>query len=133
MPFMFPLKKPWRGRYTETYNCPMRPLNRYLFSYSTIFYANTLLKEQTKINCWNKFLCIQLVIISSMQGFIQALLLTSVFLEGLSFMAIGHNPAYISMLCFATGGSSSWRLWLFQELQVFTFPCIIRGSNLSLF
>ena len=40
-----------------------------------------------------------------MQGFIQACLLTSVFHERLSSMAIGHNPTYISMLALATGGS----------------------------
>ena len=32
------------------------------------------------------------------QSFIEALLLTSIFHEGLSFMAIGHNPACISIL-----------------------------------
>ena len=39
------------------------------------------------------------------QGFIQALWLTSVFHEGLSFMALGRNPTYISMLTIATRGS----------------------------
>ena len=39
------------------------------------------------------------------QGFIQALLLTSVFHEGLSFMAIGYNLTCISMLTLAAGVS----------------------------
>ena len=39
-----------------------------------------------------------------LQGFIQALLLTSVFHERLSFMAIGHNPICVSMLAIATRG-----------------------------
>ena len=42
-----------------------------------------------------------------MHGFIQALLLTSVFHEGLSFMAIGHDPMCISTLALEAGGS--WR------------------------
>ena len=46
------------------------------------------------------------VIISILlQGFIQVLLLTSVFHEGLSFMAVGHNPACASMLSLAAGDS----------------------------
>ena len=40
------------------------------------------------------------------QGFIQALLLTSVFYEGLSLMVIGHNPTYVSTLALAAGGSN---------------------------
>ena len=40
-----------------------------------------------------------------MRGFIQALLLTSVFQKGLSFMTIGHNPVYVSTLALAAGGS----------------------------
>ena len=50
------------------------------------------------------------------QGFIQALLLTSIFPEGLRFMALGHNPMCICMLTLAAGGSriSSGDLWLFQ-------------------
>ena len=31
----------------------------------------------------------------------------------------------ISSLCLAAGSSSSWKLWLFQQSQVFTFPCIL--------
>ena len=41
----------------------------------------------------------------SMRGLIQALLLTSVFQKRLSFMTIGHNPVYVSMLALAVGGS----------------------------
>ena len=37
--------------------------------------------------------------------FVQALFLTSVFHEGLSFMAIGHNPMCVTTLAIATGGS----------------------------
>ena len=37
------------------------------------------------------------------QGFIQALLLTSIFHEGLSFMALGHNTT-----CVSTSDSCSW-------------------------
>ena len=40
------------------------------------------------------------------QGFIQGLLLTSVFRKGLSFMAVSHNPMCIGMLTLAAGGSS---------------------------
>ena len=39
-----------------------------------------------------------------MQGFILALLLTSVFHEGLSFMTIGNNPTCFRKLVIATGG-----------------------------
>ena len=39
------------------------------------------------------------------QGFIQALLLTSVFHNGLSFMTVGHKPTYISTLMLVVGGS----------------------------
>ena len=40
-----------------------------------------------------------------MQGFIQALLLTSVFPEGLSLMAAGYNPTCVSTLALAAEGS----------------------------
>ena len=43
-----------------------------------------------------------------MQGFILALLLTSVFHEGLSFMTIGNNPTCFRKLVIATGGSYGW-------------------------
>ena len=39
------------------------------------------------------------------QGFVQALLLSSVFHEGLSFMAVGHDPTCVSAFAIATGGS----------------------------
>ena len=39
------------------------------------------------------------------QGFTQALLLISVFHEGLSFMAVGHNATCINMLTLAARGS----------------------------
>ena len=39
------------------------------------------------------------------QGFIQALLLTSVFHEGLSFMAVGYNPTCVSTFAIAAGSS----------------------------
>ena len=39
------------------------------------------------------------------QGFIQALLLTSVFHERLSFIAAGHNPVCVSTLAITTGDS----------------------------
>ena len=39
------------------------------------------------------------------QGFIQALLLTSAFHEGLSFMDVGHNPTCLSTLTLAAVGS----------------------------
>ena len=42
------------------------------------------------------------------QGFIQALLLTSVFHEGLSFMDVGHNPTCISTLTLAVVGSRGY-------------------------
>ena len=40
------------------------------------------------------------------QGFLRALLLTSVFHKGLSFMAVGQNPTCISTLTLAAGDSS---------------------------
>ena len=40
-----------------------------------------------------------------LQGFIQALLLTFIFHEELSFMAVGHNLTCVSMLAIAIGGS----------------------------
>ena len=40
-----------------------------------------------------------------LQGFIQALLLTSVFHEGLSFMDVGHKPTCVSTLTLAAMGS----------------------------
>ena len=66
-------------------------------------------------------------------GFVQALLLTSVFHKRLSFMAIGQNPMCVSMLAIATGssyggavsptllgpGEYPWKLWLFHPSQVF--------------
>ena len=39
------------------------------------------------------------------QSFIQALLLTSVFYKGLSFMVLGHNPTRGSTFALAAGGS----------------------------
>ena len=39
------------------------------------------------------------------QGFTQALLLTSAFHEGLSFMDVGHNPTCLSTLTLAAAGS----------------------------
>ena len=61
---------------------------------------------------WYFFLENQLVYC---QGFIQALLLTSVFHKGLSFMAVGNNPTYV-VPC-------SWGLKLpgFQIAQSFPF------------
>ena len=41
----------------------------------------------------------------TVQDFIQALLMTSVFHEGLSFTAVGHDPLCISTLALAAGGS----------------------------
>ena len=38
------------------------------------------------------------------QGFIQALLLTSVFHERLSFMAVCHNFKFVNMMTLAAGG-----------------------------
>ena len=43
--------------------------------------------------------------INNVQGFIQALLLTSVFHEGLSFMDVGHKLTCVSTLTLATVGS----------------------------
>ena len=52
----------------------------------------------------NTLSCVHLCLY--LQGFIQALLLTSVCHEGLSFMAMGHNlMCIISMLTLAAGGS----------------------------
>ena len=39
------------------------------------------------------------------QDFIQALLLTSVFYEELSFMTTGHKPIFVSTLALAAVGS----------------------------
>ena len=46
---------------------------------------------------------ITLVIFVSYQGFIQALLLISVFYQGLSFMVVGHNLTYLERWPFQLG------------------------------
>ena len=51
-----------------------------------------------KLDSVNFFLFVSYKVISDNQGFNQALLLTSIFHEGLSFMTVGHNPTCISML-----------------------------------
>ena len=75
------------------------------------------------------FLSPFLVVSSMSQGSIQALWLTSVFHEGLSFMAIVHHPTYISMLTPCSWGfiwsavntscgvqeQCPWKLWLFPQ------------------
>ena len=71
------------------------------------------------------------------QGFIQALLLTSVFHNGLSFMTVGHKPTYISTLMLVAGGSGAMPLETLtispiQGFQI-AFPCIIRLLNLFFF
>ena len=58
------------------------------------------------------------------QGFIQALLLTSAFHEGLSFTAAGHNPTRISKLSLPAGG-------LYGSLQTSLVGC--RGNVLESF
>ena len=49
------------------------------------------------------------------QGIIQALLLTSVFPERLSFIAVSYNPGCVSTLALSARGSSSWKIWLCQQ------------------
>ena len=39
------------------------------------------------------------------KSFVQALLLTSIFHDGLSFMVIGQNPMYVNLLALAAGFS----------------------------
>ena len=73
-------------------------------------------------------------------GFYPSTFLTSVFHEGLSFMAVGHNRMCISMLALAAGGSRGCDkapLWSSgaKSLEALTisaipgfqiaFPCII--------
>ena len=69
------------------------------------------------------------------QGFIQALLLTFVFHEELSFMAIGHNLKCISILILAAGGSRVAPLVAISVISSFqiAFPCIFGRHNFFLF
>ena len=60
----------------------------------------------------------------SCQGFIQALFLTSVFPEGLSFMTAGQNPPNVRQHI----GPCSWGFMLMEVLVISAipgFPCII--------
>ena len=61
-----------------------------------------------------------------MQGFIQALLLTSVFPEGLSLMAVGYNPTCVSTLALAAEGSKPLKALAISVIPGFqiAFPCI---------
>ena len=68
------------------------------------------------------------------QDFIQALLLTPVLHEGLSFMAVCHNPTCISMFVIITGGSSHMNMavlliWCFK----IAFACIFGDLIFSIF
>ena len=81
----------------------------------------------------NFFVSLDKSVLLHHQGFIQALLLASVFYEGLSFMFVGHNPTCINTLdpcswVFIWGavnpacevqGQCLWKLWLFHWFQVF--------------
>ena len=73
-------------------------------------------------------------------GFIQALLMTSSFHEGLCFMTLGHNPTCISTLTLAAGvhmgcckpplwgpGAMSLEALAISQISGFqiAFPCII--------
>ena len=81
----------------------------------------------------------------SRQGFIQALLLSSVFHEGLSFMTVGYNLMRINTLTLSAGnsrvsltsgiqGERSWKLWLFQRSQVFKYSFhALFGENYFVF
>ena len=76
-------------------------------------------------NTWLKFTCIYVFL----QGFIETFLLTSVFLKGLSFMAVGHSPKCVSTLTLAAGGLSPQ---LFILLSHVSFGALI-FSFLGLF
>ena len=72
-------------------------------SFFWILKQNKCLASQYKI--FLSYLKDRQTISSKFQSFIQALLLTFVFHEGLSFIAVGHNSMCVSMLAIATGGS----------------------------
>ena len=58
--------------------------------------------------CWKEvktFFQIRMILMWWHLGFIQALFLTSVFCEGLSFMDVGHNLTCVSILTIAAVGS----------------------------
>ena len=76
-----------------------------------------------------------------LQGFIQALLVTSFFHEGLSFMTVGHNTTCVSTLALAAGvhmgrcnssfggpGEMSLEALAISLIPGFqiVFPCIVR-------
>ena len=65
-------------------------------------------KQYSKVNIMNYFECSKCKV-DNAQVFISTFLLISVFHEGLSFMALGHNPTCISTLAIATR-SSHWAL-----------------------
>ena len=65
-------------------------------------------QQYSKVNIMNYFECSKCKV-DNAQVFISTFLLISVFHEGLSFMALGHNPTCISTLAIATR-SSHWAL-----------------------
>ena len=71
------------------------------------------------------------------QGFVQVLFLTSVFHEGLSFIAVGHNSMCVSMLALCSweliwGATNPLVALPLEALEIspipafqIAFPCII--------
>ena len=74
--------------------------------------------------------------LSEMQGFIEALLLTSVSHDGLSFMEVGHNPMCVSSFAPCSWGAvppSPFVAFPLEPLAIslipgfqIAFPCIIQ-------
>ena len=61
-------------------------------------------KQYSKVNIMNYFECSKRKV-DNAQGFIQTVLLTSVFHEGLGFMALGYDPMCLSTLAITTESS----------------------------
>ena len=121
-------------------------------SYSIRNYNAMTLQIRTRDNLWQKILGKILLLLIwpgwnifrnliNRQGFIQALLLSSVFHEGLSFMALGYNLMCINTLTLSAGdsrvnltsgvqGERSWKHWLFQRSHVFKYSFhVLFGDN----
>ena len=65
-------------------------------------------QQYSKVNIMNYFECFKRKV-DNAQGFIQTVLLTSVFHEGLGFMALDYDPMCLTTLAITTG-SSYWAL-----------------------
>ena len=84
--------------------------------------GNETLNLQPSTYCRMTYIKIILKL-SEMQGFIEALLLTSVSHDGLSFMEVGHNPMCVSLFspCSWGGGGGSYGV-LYPPSPFVAFP-----------